>query len=241
MREDRFQNLVWDALHSTHAHLALGNKAAVSYPADIAPFAALADEHHRDLTPLEPLIAKGHLVYLVGAEPQATKSLRVGTIVPCFQMFLEPQRAAEPPAGARDSHSDAAADDGTGILRLTAADAPDMVALTDLAFPGFFRARTYVMGTYYGIRMDGQLIAMTGERLAANEYREISAVCTHPAFTGKGFAKRLMRRLIHDHVGTGLKSFLHVRTNNGRAIAIYERMGFVSKRTVSVWPVTRTS
>ncbi len=69
---------------------------------------------------------------------------------------------------------------GGEIVRLGREDGPAMVALTDIAFPGFFRAKTYLMGTYYGIRVEGQLVAMAGERLAPTGYREISAVCTHP-------------------------------------------------------------
>ena len=94
------------------------------------------------------------------------------------------------------------------ILRMTPEDAPAMVALTDLAFPGFFRPRTDAMGAYYGIRVNGELVAMAGERLAVPGLSEISAVCTHPAHTGKGYARLLMNRLLKDHASADLKSFL---------------------------------
>jgi predicted GNAT family acetyltransferase len=117
-------------------------------------------------------------------------------------------------------------------------DAPDMVALTDLAFPEFFRARTYEVGTYYGIRIDNELVAMAGERLAVPGFREISAVVTHPEHLGKGYATLLMNRLLNDHADVGLKSFLHVKEQNSRAIAIYRRMGFVTLQSVALWPVS---
>ncbi len=101
-----------------------------------------------------------------------------------------------------------------------------MVALTDVAFPGYFRPRTYILGRYFGIEIDGQLIAMAGERLALPGYREISAVCTHPAHTGKGYAATLIQHLMRIHAAAGLRSFLHVSQSNQRAIALYERLGY---------------
>jgi ribosomal protein S18 acetylase RimI-like enzyme len=117
--------------------------------------------------------------------------------------------------------------DGVDIRMLGGRDAPAMVALTDLAFPGFFRARTYELGQYYGISVDGKLVAMAGERLALPNFREISAVCTHPAHTGKGYGASVVRQLLRAHSAAGLKSFLHVAATNERAIALYERLGFV--------------
>jgi predicted GNAT family acetyltransferase len=121
---------------------------------------------------------------------------------------------------------------------MTPEDGPAMVALTDLAFPGFFRSRTYEMGAYYGIRINNELAAMAGERLAVPGFREISAVVTHPAHTGRGYATLLMNRLLQDHAAAALKSFLHVSEHNSRAIAIYQRMGFVVLRSVALWPVS---
>ena len=101
-----------------------------------------------------------------------------------------------------------------------------MVALTDLAFPGFFRARTHELGNYYGIRIDNELVAMAGERLAVPGFREISAVVTHPAYTGRGYAALLLNRPLQDQATAGLKSFLHLSEHNSRAIAILQAYGF---------------
>jgi len=125
------------------------------------------------------------------------------------------------------------------ILPLSNADAPEMVALTTLAFPGFFRSRTCEMGTYYGIRSEGQLIAMGGERLTINGYPEISGICTHPAHRGKGYAAAIMWQLARDHRRDGLISWLHVSATNSRAIELYERMGFREVRTIMLHRISR--
>jgi GNAT superfamily N-acetyltransferase len=217
---------VWSALQTVHAHFALRNGAAVRYPADVVPFAAIDQGNHSDPSPLAQLLTLGEHVYVIGAQPQATNILRIGPALNCYQMIFP----LPPPANGVANHST--------ILRMTPYDAPAMVALTDLAFPGFFRARTHEMGTYYGIRIGHELIAMAGERLAVPGFREISAVVTHPAHTGHGYATLLMNRLLQDHAAAGLQSFLHVSEGNSRAIAIYKRMGFVVLRSVVLWPVS---
>jgi predicted GNAT family acetyltransferase len=118
-------------------------------------------------------------------------------------------------------------------------DAPAMVALTTLAFPGFFRARTCEMGSYYGVRLDGALIAMCGERLMLDGYPEISGVCTHPDHRGKGLATSLIWQLVQDHRRDGLVSWLHVASGNGRAVELYLRLGFRVVREVVITQVWR--
>jgi predicted GNAT family acetyltransferase len=121
------------------------------------------------------------------------------------------------------------------LQRLSGADADAMVALTDIAFPGFFRSRTYEMGAYYGAWLDsreesGQLIAMAGERITLDGYTEISGVCTHPQHRGKGLAPYLIARVARDHVEQGVVSYLHVAAANTNAIELYRRLGFVETR-----------
>jgi GNAT superfamily N-acetyltransferase len=214
MPEDPLLDSVWNALHTLHAHFALRNGPAVRYPADVVPFAALANADHSNISPLAQLLAPSEHVYLVGPQPHPAKNLDVGSPISCFQMIF--------PAPPPPNHT--ATD--TPILRMTSDDAPAMVALTDLAFPGFFRARTHVMGTYYGIRIDNELVAMAGERLAVPGFREISAVVTHPAYTGRGYAALLLNRPLQDQATAGLKSFLHLSEHNSRAIAILQAYGF---------------
>ena len=123
-------------------------------------------------------------------------------------------------------------------VELTLADAAAMLDLTDAAFPGFFRAQTSLLGRYIGLSEDNLLIAMAGERFRVPGLWEISAVCTRPGHTGKGYAAHLMRRLIknsHDQE----QPFLHVAGDNTRAIALYERIGFIHLRTIEVLRVSK--
>jgi ribosomal protein S18 acetylase RimI-like enzyme len=166
------------------------------------------------------LIEPGRLVYLTADRVRAVPGIEVVNELPCWQMHFIPSDSATILTGWIAVES----------RLLGAADALAMSALTDTAFPGFFRARTHLLGKYFGVHVDGELVAMAGERLALPGFREISAVCTHPAHTGKGYAAGLMLRLMCAHAVAGLKSFLHVATENERAIALYERLGFVKTR-----------
>lgn len=220
---------VWNALETVHAHFAVGSGPARRYPAEVTPFGTLADASRATLAEFEELLAPGERVYVFGSQPETTNGLSIGPPLHCHQMLgpLHPRVEIGP-------HE-------MDTVLLTSEDASAMVALTTLAFPGFFRQRTCEMGTYYGIRVDGELVAMAGERLAIPGYREISGVCTHPAHTGKGYAKRLMTCLMREHAKAGLRSFLHVSERNTRASALYERLGFSIARSVSLWPVSLAS
>jgi ribosomal protein S18 acetylase RimI-like enzyme len=172
------------------------------------------------MSALRELHAPGESIYITGDELTLVPGLEKTSELPGWQMHFDPA-PVPPTTGSIPT-----------IRELHAADAPAMVALTNVAFPGFFRPRTHVLGQYFGIEVDGQLIAMAGERLALPGYREISAVCTHPAHTGKGHAAALVQHLIRIHAAAGLRSFLHAGQANHRAIALYERLGFTRTRPI---------
>jgi predicted GNAT family acetyltransferase len=104
-----------------------------------------------------------------------------------------------------------------------------MLELTALTKPGPFGRRTHELGYYVGIRDEGKLVAMAGERLKVPGYTEVSAVCTHPDHLGKGYAGRLMSQIMHRIRERGEQPFLHVRADNARAIGLYERLGFQTR------------
>ena len=223
--EALFTNPVWHALQTKHRHFAVTDGEACRYPADVAPFAAVATPSRSALQSLHSLLAPGEYVWIVGESYPSVPELTCEETLECLQMVLPEE--VSPPSPTLD------------IVPLSNANAPEMVALTTLAFPGFFRSRTCEMGSYYGVRSDGELIAMGGERLMLDGYPEISGVCTHPAHRGKGSAANLMWHLVRNHRRDGLVSWLHVSATNRRAIELYRRMGFTVARKVTLHRISR--
>ncbi|SFT05048.1 GNAT family N-acetyltransferase [Saccharopolyspora flava] len=208
---EELRNPVWHSLNGAHARFAERSGEALRYPSAVSPFLGL---------PLEPDEA---------AWADAAKLAGPGG----FLIITGPPRT--PPAGW-ETFEDATAvqmiDDGVAgetdpeAVRLTAADVPEMRELAARTKPGPFEQRTIELGTYLGIRHDGKLVAMAGERMRPPGWTEISAVCTDPDFQGRGLAKRLIRTLVAGIRARGAQPFLHAVDTNTGAIALYERMGF---------------
>jgi len=221
-----FANPAWHALQTKHRHLAVSARDACRYPAEVAPFAAVAAPTSVALQQVYSLLAPHESVWLVGEGYPPVPELSFEGTLECLQMVL-PEGVAPP-------------DPAIEIVSLSDANAGEMVVLTDLAFPGFFRQRTCEMGSYYGVRSDdGELIAMGGERLMLDGYSEISGVCTHPAHRGKGLAASLIWRLVRNHRRDGIVSWLHVASANRHAIELYFRMGFKVVREVTLKRISR--
>ena len=212
-----FLNPVWSSLGTRHRHFAIERGAARRYPADVAPFVAVAEPSLAALRDLRELMEPAESCWIIGSDFPFGDEFVVEQVIECLQMVLP--SSVEPAAGERLEPM---------------ADAAAMVRLTDIAFPGFFRIRTCEMGAYYGVREGGELIAMAGERLMPGPYSEISGVCTHPAHRGKGLASKLIWQLVRDHRRDGLVSWLHVTGTNSNAIDLYKRMGFETARQVTV-------
>jgi predicted GNAT family acetyltransferase len=120
------------------------------------------------------------------------------------------------------------------VVTLGGRDVDDMLALVELTHPGPFRRRTVELGNFVGVRRDGRLLAMAGERMWIGDYREVSAVCTHPDAQGRGLARTLMAHVINRMLAAGQTPFLHVLSTNERAIATYEGLGFVRRTEIAL-------
>ncbi len=206
-------NPVWNALTSTHAALAETCGELKRYPPGDAPFCAVSDigaQVQADAVP------SGTVMYFVGAIPAMPPGWTATPRGPVLQMVFEGERMAAP--------LDA------GIAKLVEADVPDMLALTDLVYPEYFRPGNPRLGQYVGIREQGQLVAMAGIRFCPAGFRELSAICTHPSHLGRGHAGKLMAWLIDFIMEQGDQPILHVGGANARAVALYERMGFRTRR-----------
>jgi ribosomal protein S18 acetylase RimI-like enzyme len=222
--EALFSNPVWHALNGPHRHLGVVTGSAARYPADVAPFAAVAAPSGRALDELRSLIAPDESVWIVDYGRKAP-GLNVLDALDSVQMVLRADLAPRAPSGE--------------VVPLTAADAPEMVALTEVAFPGFFRSGTHRMGFYCGVRLDGELVAMGGERLWLEGCPELSGICTHPAHRGKGLASDVMGHLVERHRRDGLRSWLHVAARNTRALELYAALGFRPVRTLMLHRIAR--
>ena len=213
-------NPYWTALATEQSAIALGTGLARRFPADVVPFGGVREASPEALDALHRLLAPGETIYITGVTSDTAERLPLPRGLRRHGSF----------AGWQMRHTsslEAGVADDPRVEALTGEDAQEMVALTDVAFPGYFRARTYVLGSYFGVRdTDGKLIAMGGERLALAGSREISALCTHPAHRGQGYAALLLGALLRLHREAGLGSLLHVTAGNTGAIALYERLGF---------------
>jgi len=121
---------------------------------------------------------------------------------------------------------------GLPVERLGSADEEDMLALAQLTEPGPFQRRTHELGRYIGIRRDGKLVAMAGERFRVPGFVEISAVCTHPDARGEGLAAELTLNVAWSIRETGDEAILHVLENNESAIRLYQKLGFGVRRMI---------
>jgi ribosomal protein S18 acetylase RimI-like enzyme len=224
--ESLFLNPVWHSLHGPHRHLAHIEGGACRYPADVAPFAAIDAPSAAAFAELRALLDPDEFIWIADYGRSAP-GLAVVDALDCVQMVL-PQEV-EIPAPGRD------------VLPLTAAHAQEMVALTNVAFPGFFRPGTYRMGSFFGVRAGDELVAMGGERLLLPGHPEMSAICTHPDHRGEGLATDVVRHLARHHRRAGLVSWLHVGAPNRRAIDLYASLGFKRVRNLMLHRITRSS
>jgi ribosomal protein S18 acetylase RimI-like enzyme len=210
-------NPVWHALCGPQATLAEGSGGARRYRTEFAPFAALADAPDRAAwASLTDLVGPGRAALLVPEHaPGDGWELLDG--FPAHQMVLdrEPDRA-----------------DGTSVEVLAASDAAEMAALVAATEPGPWSTRTQEMGEFVGVRVDGRVVAMAGQRMRLVDAVEISAVCTHPAYRGRGYARAAVAAITVRTIATGLLPFLHVRGDNTDAIRVYERLGYRVRRTL---------
>ena len=216
-------NPVWSSLTSGHQPLSLGRQVK-RYASEQAPFIAVRDAEPVDVGELTELVAVDDALYFVGTipalPPEWTESRSS-----VLQMICE----RPVPVPAND----------VNIEQLSNDAVDDMLNLTALVFPGFFRRLTPEMGRYIGIWDGERLAAMAGERLFAGHYREISAVCTHPDYSGRGYAAQLVAHLANLNLTEGKIPFLHVTPSNTRARPLYERVGFTLRSELVLSHVRR--
>jgi ribosomal protein S18 acetylase RimI-like enzyme len=224
MREIQLlDNPIWHSLRTGHNDLSVGNDLAQRYPADIGPLSGIANQSSEAYESLRELTGPNGALVLFLEEPAHDQPgwtlIRTGTMSQMiFNGELPPiEKPLRPEASMR---------------LLTFDDIDAMVELAELTEPGPFRRRTATLGNFFGVFDSGRLIAMAGQRTRPSGFVEVSAVCTHPEARGRGYAYALIAKVAEDILLQDATPFLHVLADNGSAIRVYERLGFIQRRTL---------
>ena len=210
---------VWSALTNRQAALAQGDARALRFDPDYALFAAAADASPENTAAVGALNTSPHGMGLVEA---GDMPLPPGAVVRAQAACVQMVAAALNPGGR-----------AVAFEPLGEADAAEMLALATLTVPGPFFEKTHRLGDFIGVKQDGRLVAMAGERMKPDGFTEVSGVCTHPDFRGRGFAGALMRVVTQRILERGEQAFLHAYAANTATIALYETLGFRVRTTVT--------
>jgi predicted GNAT family acetyltransferase len=212
---------VWSALTGERqAHLALGDlSTALRLHPDYGLFAVAVDDRPESLTALAALNTTPAGVGLVETRDVALPPVVAFRQAACVQMTTAALTASAAPA--------------VGFEALDETDAPQMLALATLTEPGPFFGKTHRLGDFIGVKQDGRLVAMAGERMKPDGFTEVSGVCTHPDWRGRGYAGGLMRVVADRILSRGETPYLHAYAANTGAIALYEALGFSIRTAVT--------
>ncbi|TYL53418.1 GNAT family N-acetyltransferase [Agromyces mariniharenae] len=211
---------IWSALTTRQHGFAVGDALARRFDPEVGPFAAIGEDDAAHLDALSALIdVHGPVVLLQRGEIPRPPGTRTTIDAPGVQLVLD--RLA-PVAASVD------------LVPLGPDDAPEMLALASLTKPGPFGPRTHELGGFLGVKVDGRLVAMAGERMKPEGFAEVSGVCTHPDHRGHGYAAMLSTAVAERVLARGEVPFLHAYASNAAAITLYERLGFRLRTDVGV-------
>jgi len=211
-------NPAWNALTTGNCSLANGNNDVKYFSNEVSPFVGFKTNNDESFKTLYELLPhSGPIGFISAMQVDIPAQWDILQTIKCFQMVFE---------GSATSTLDA------NIVSLSEEHVGQMLALTKLTNPGPFAEKTINFGHYRGIFEGDRLAAMAGQRLHAGNYAEISAVCTHPDFLGRGYARQLLMHHVNRIQAASNIPYLHVRHDNHRAVSVYESLGFVTRREI---------
>jgi len=211
---------VWNALSGRQATFGLGEGAARRFDPRFGPLTGVADHSPEGLADLARLSSAPDGLWLLEADPvPPPPGMAVTNTAECVQMVAEQMTGSGP---------------DIAFTALGDADATEMLALATLTRPGPFAEQTHRLGDFIGVRQDGALIAMAGERMRPEGFTEVSGICTLPEHRGRGLAAGLTRVVMQRILDRGEIPFLHSYASNAGAIGLYESLGFRVRRTVNL-------
>jgi ribosomal protein S18 acetylase RimI-like enzyme len=211
--ERALDNPVFASLATRHAAIAEGGALARRYPPAISPLGAVAAPTPECAAAMAALVGAGDDIRVAGPQlPRTPERFEVVQQVRIAQMVRRDR--APLPAPGRE------------FARLGPRDVDAMMDLVALTRPGPFCRRTIELGRFVGVHEGGRLVAMAGERLWIDDFREVSGVCTHPRAQGRGLARALMAEVVNHMLAAGQTPFLHVEAAKAAVVAFYESLGF---------------
>jgi ribosomal protein S18 acetylase RimI-like enzyme len=210
-------NPVLAALRGGNARFAEGPGPVLRFHTDVAPFLGMpVDPSPSDWRAVAELVGPGGVFSTAGVDGPVPAGWEVLDDLPGVQL------ADDGVAGVPDP----------GLVTLGVADVPEMLDLVARTRPGPFLPRTVQLGRYLGVRRDGALVAMAGERMRPPGWAEVSAVCTDPDHRGQGLSTRLVRAVVAGIRARGERPFLHAVAANVGAIRLYASIGFALRREI---------
>ncbi len=225
MDTNKLDNPVWFSLSETHRDSALEFDGIKFYKPEYCPFGGFI-KMDQTAQSIDEYARETSNFYVVGDEPEFNRSIILNKELICYQMVLDKEISIAI---------------SENIVELNTNQHDDLLNLVNLVQPGYFKNKTSELGNYYGIYKDRQLVAVTGERMKMNAFTEVSAVVTHPHYTGRGFAKKLIAHTCHQIFLQNKMPYLHVAENNVGAINLYEKLGFKTRRKMSFWNLIKTA
>lgn len=221
--ENKLDNPVWNSLSESHAKFAFDYNGTKFYNPDYCPFGGFF-ELESTLKSAEKYASLCENFFIVGEKPKIADTLKLVKELVCLQMII---------------HQKIQITFDNEIIKLNEEHSAELFDLVNLVQPGYFKTKTSLLGNYYGIFNDGKLAAIAGERMKMNNFTEVSAIITHPDHTGKGYAKQLTSHVVNNIFDEGKIPFLHVVESNIGAVKLYEKLGFVTRRKMSFWNISK--
>jgi len=223
IQENKLDNPVWNSLSETHGGFVLDYGNIKFYHPDYCPFGGFINSQSTLEASNQYSVATDNF-FIVGEKPEISNSLKIVKELICLQMIV---------------YNKIELSITEYIVKLTEEHNDKLVHLVNLVQPGYFKNKTASLGNYYGIFKEDQLVAITGERMKMNDFTEVSAIITHPDHIGKGYAKQLIAHCVNNIFSENKIPYLHVVESNIGAIGLYEKLGFVTRRKMSFWNISK--